>query len=494
MATLALTRATIGLSNIYHDHHIRPAALDVSGNDLNNLLAARMGQTSRVEPVQMSQIAARSGGVSTQTQGTAYIEEGWAVSRGLGRLDFEIQGASPVQSQNLTVYGYMYNGSPVEAGGVLPADIMFVPVKMWLVESMIATDHTGFPVEAHKVRESGTFLMNDSSAPANSLHSIRPVDIINSASAYAAFDEFSENDNGIANAMDGYGGASSGLLSTIGMNISRSENNSQAHYANKLLTAAATASFEKQVTNDRYNAISLSAQNTRMHEIGIEENPFIAVMRSSLGFVSMNNFAGFNLGEIASVFENFNQVANVELTNSNNYNVEDYRYNTNQLAGSSFESIVCAELNNIANAVMNQHELSHFSVRSTNNIVDGSGQLIVNNLPVAYQLGQSAPMVDKDPDWMTKAVTAVEDLIAQFYAKYNATLIHERMLVNVDAQFSLFGDSMVTVSLHGDDHNVHTETFGTMAGNRFDPMLVTSQGLSRSTKGFYDNLTQYLNF
>ncbi|UVD32268.1 hypothetical protein [Vibrio phage phiKT1028] len=489
MASLVLTQALIGLSNSYQEHQLRAHAMNIEGSDLNELLAARLGNTSRVAPVEMREIAARSGGVATQSGGTAHIEDGWATSRGLATLEFVIEGASPVQSQTLTVYGYMYGGSPTMAGGALPQDIKFVPVKMWLMEAHMATDGNGFPVEARRTSQAGNFLLNDPNHR-QGLHTIRPMDVINSASALAAFD----GDDQLGGGLEGFGGATSGLLQNIGMNISKSQNNSTVDYAEKILTAAATASFENEITGDRFSAICSATSNTTIKEISLDENPFVKVMRRQLGYVTMAHFDGFTMYELATVFENFNQVTNVTLTDTDAFNVIDHRYSSNEMAGATFETLICSELNNLANAMMNDYRLSYIHIRASNNVLDGQGQLVINSLPVAYLLGESAPIASKDPDWGYNATAGAEALIAQFYAKYNSALIHERMIVNFDMYASLFGETEIIVTINDGSNGEHKEVFGTMAGNRFDPTLVTTDGLNQSVSSFYKNLTEYMNF
>lgn len=489
MATLTLMQAVIGLSNSYQTHQLRGHAVNVNATDMNELLAARLGSTNKVAPVEMRDIASRSGGVATQSGGAAYIEDGWAESRGLATLEFEITGASPVQSQTLTVYGYMHGGSPTMVGGQLPPDIKFVPVKMWLMETQASMDGAGFPVETRRMNQAGQFLLNDNTS-LQGLHTVRPMDVVNSVSALAAFD----NDDLPGGALDGFGGTTSGLLSNVGMNISKSANNSTVDYAETILTAATTASFEREYAGDRYSAICAATGGNSIKEISLEQNPFIKVMRRTLGYVQMSGFDGFTLGEIATVFENFGQVTNVMLTDTDAFNVIDHRYNSNEMNGSTYETLICSELNNLANAMMNDYRLSYFHIRATNNVQDGMGQINVNSLPVAYQLGESAPIASKDPDWQYNATSGVEAYLANFYAKYNSALIHERTIVDFEINASLFGETEIHVCLGGQQNNVHTEVFGTMAGNRFDPTLVTTEGLGHSVNGFYSNLVNYMNF
>lgn len=492
MATLSLLQATIGLSSQYQDHYLRAHALNLSAGDANQLLAGRLGNTSRVAPTDLHDIATRSGGVSAQAGGMANIEDGWQTSRGLASFEFAIIGASPVQQQTLTVYGYMYGGSPVQAGASLPEDAMFVPVRMWMVETTIATDHTGFPTEQRQMSQSGTYLMNDPNSIGNvdGLHTIRPMDVINSASAYAAFDD----DDQPAGMMDGFGGTTSAMLATAGMNISKASNASTVNYAQQILGAATMASFENQMKGDRYEAISAATGMSTIKEVSLEDNPFIRVMRRSLGHVNMANFHGYSMLDIATVFENFAAVTNVALTDQSAYNVVDHRYTADTMGGANFQTLIASELNNLGNATMDGYRLSYLHIRATNDVQTGMGQVNVNGLPVAYQLGQSAPLVDKDPDWQFNATQAVEYLLAQFYAKYNAAVIHDRMIVDIELQLSLFGESHITVSINGERDKPHTEVFGTMAGNRFDPTLVTNQGLNQSVSGFYSNLKEYMNF
>lgn len=489
MANLVMQSAIIGLSNVYQDHYMRAHSLNINPDDMNQMLANRLGGTNRVAPVEMRDIAARSGGVATVSGGQAYIEDGWHTSRGLASFQFVVQGASPIQSQTLTVYGYMHGGSPAMAGGQLPPDIFFVPVKMWLVETQVSMNSQGFPVEQRNMRQSGNFLLNDESSKQGT-HTIRPMDVINSVSALAAFDGADQ----MGGMMDGFGGSTSGLLSTIGMNISKSENNSTVDYAEKILTAAATASFEREYSNDRFSAICAATGNSNIKEISLEDSPFIKVMRSSLGYVTMAHFQGFTLGEIAQVFPNFAQVANTQLTNDSTYQVEDHRYTSNQMGGSTYETLACSELNNIGNMIMNHYRLSYVHIRATNNMPDGQGQLLINGAPVGYQLGESGPIIDKDPDWQYNVIQGVEAFLTQFYSKYNHSLLQQRTLVDIDCNLALFGESTISVALHGNTSNTHTETFGTMAGNRFDPTLVTTEGLGQSVTGFYRNLTDYMNF
>lgn len=492
MATLTLTQATIGLSSMYQDHYLRAHSLNLSAGDANQLLAGRLGNTNRVAPTDLHDIASRSGGVATQAGGLANVEDGWATARGLASLEFAIEGASPIMQQSLTVYGYMYGGSPAQTGGVLPEDAMFVPVRMWMVETSIATDHTGFPMESRQMSQSGTYLMNDPNYVGGNdgLHTIRPMDVINSASALAAFDE----DDQPAGMLDGFGGSSGGMLATAGMNISKANNASTVDYAAKILGAATMASFENEMRGDRFEAISSATGMSTIKEVSLEDNPFIRVMRRQLGHVNMSNFRGFSMTEIATVFENFGQVTNVTLTDQSAFNVVDHRYDSDTMGGANFQTLIASELNNIGNAVMDANRLSYIHIRATNDVQQGGGQVLVNDLPVMYQLGQSAPLVNKDPDWEYNAAAAVENLIYQFYSKYNAPVIHDRMIVDIELQLSLFGESHITVTINGERDKPHKEVFGTMAGNRFDPTLVSNQGLNQSVTGFYSNLKEYMNF
>lgn len=486
MATLFYDHGIIGLTNINTDHYLRAQAINVNSEDVNRLLDHRLGNTNVVETGVLNDISARSAGVSTVNGQMASIEGGWAISRGIAYFELGIDGASPVQQTSIGVYGYLHGGADVLPGQSLSPEIMFVPVKSWVIEKTMVTDGQGFPMATNVLRQSSNFLLDQNQGVGSSLHTIRPTDVVENSLGFAVTEEHNEMMGG----GDGsFGGSTTAALAMSGVVISKTDNDSPVNYTSQLLRAASTSASEMTMNQDSYSAIATAQGINSIKEISVYDNVFLRELRRALGVSSLMGFNGFSLGELAQVFPNFGEATTSQLTETDRFDVEDHRLNKNEHMGSSFEVLYSTELNHLANSMMSKYRLTSLSFRASNNVADG--QIVINSLPVGYQIGPSAPIIDGDPDWEFNTIGAITELLNSFYAKFNSAYFHERVLVDIDCDFHLFAESTVTVKV-GMDGNPQTRTYGTFAGNRFDPMLVSADDMTNSTMTFYNNLKNYI--
>lgn len=485
--SMRMVKAMIGLTNINQDHYLRCNALDMTGDDVNALLLHQLGNSSVVSPSEVREMAARAGGVASTNGEMAYLEDGWAISRGLGYFEFDLFGESPVQSSKLGVYGYLHGGSVINVGDALPNEIMFTPTKSWIIETQAVSDHNGFINTKNVLNSANNILVTQLSLNGEGLHSIRPVDIVNNAVGLATI----ANENDLLSGGSDFGGSAGGALKTAGVIMSRASNDSAGNYAADLISAATVSAIEIQNHGgDPFSGIAASCNLPRLREISPHDCLFFRQMRRSVGMGSLNAFSGFSLEEIAMTFTNFGEVANTQLTDTDRFMTEDNRMDTDEHVGSSFQVLYSVQLNHLANAVMQKYRLSALRFRADNSV--DSGQVNINGNPVIYQIGASVPIMDNDPDLEFNVVSAIEEILYDFYQKHNSAYFHERTQIAIDMNMSLFAESTVQIMLYGDESTTRTRTFGVFAGNRFSPNLIDKENMLQTTQAFYNNLKSYI--
>lgn len=492
MAELILVKGRMGLTNQNHDHYTRNINMNIQGDDLNELLLARMGKTDKVNPQALQKVALRTSGMSAKTHGVAYIEESWAVSRGLAFLEFDISNGGIV-SNKLGVYGYCYGGSPIIPGQPIPDDIMFVPVRSWLIEQTAVPNEFGMLSPKTTLRQSGQLLLNDPSTIQGSF-SIRPYDIVSNTSAIACMDMDNQmgGDTGVGHTT--MAGTANAILSTQGMAITNSDNNAPNRYGEKLLSAAMTSSFNSQNGFDPYDATSSSLYGPKLAETDLSSHVLLLTMVKHLGQTITGGFQGWTLGQLAQVFPTFGEpgVIDTRLTNTRDVTIDDNRLTTDTHNNATYASLTCDDLMNTAISVLADKRLATLRLRGSNNVMEG--QIKINDLPVSYQLSDAMPSMTGDEDWMFNAEDAAQQICWAIYSRFNSAYVHERQIMEFDAFFQVFGETTIMVRFNADDGSTVTRTFGTFAGNRIDPSLTTMQGMQEQTYGFYERLKNELNF
>lgn len=493
MARINLKSGQVGMSNINQDHYLRNHSMSINGNDINELIASRLGTSTRVNPNAINEVALKTAGLSANSQGVAYLEDGWGVSRGVALLKFEIENGGIV-SNTLGVYGYLYGGTEIMPGYPIPDDITFVPTRSWLIETTGVQDAHGIINKNNVLRQAGQFLLNDPRSPEGS-YSIRPVDVV-SNSLCLTTDIMEQQLNPIGGGGDPLNttmaGVTEGIISTQGVVHTGADNNSPVNYGRKLLESAMTATLCRQNNLQVYDALSEAVTNPGIKEVPYFDNAFFRTMMSQLGRPSLAGFQGFSFGEIRSVFPTFDMpgVMNTTLTDASRMSVEDFRINTDAQNGADYPTIIANDVLFGAISILDEARLTYMQVRMSNNTP--AGQININNLPVEYQLGECAPLMDEDDGWGYNVVPAVERLAWHIYSKYNSAYHHERRLVNIEAELSFFGESRIAVYVDGNPATERVFNFLTAAGNRIDPTVTTMNGMQQQTFGFYGQLKDQL--
>ena len=179
-----LVRARFGLANIYQNQVNRTQSVSINSQDVDLLNVSKIN--GRVSQNTLHEIGVRTGGVSTQADGYAFIEDGWdAPRRGLAMLEFEIESAMNVE-EKLHILGYLAGGSPSVDEGI-PEDVMFVPVRNWVVNKTMQMMHTGLMKSTSNLTSASQVLLNNPMASGGSF-AIRPLDIVDGASGMVADD------------------------------------------------------------------------------------------------------------------------------------------------------------------------------------------------------------------------------------------------------------------------------------------------------------------
>lgn len=486
---MTLVSATVGLSNILHDHYMRPQMLDIDPRDVDILMEAKLGDTGKISPATLMEVSSRTGGISVQPEDNAYIEDGWAFSRGLCQLEFLLENNALV-NEKLVVLGYIAGGSIDYEGGI-PGDLMFVPIRVWQIETKSYTEFDGFLSAKSRITRAAQVLLNDNST--DGLHSIRPKDILENATAISAT---REENSMIGGGDDNWAGSTAGTLAMSGMIFSNVNNNSPTHYASSLLGASMKAGENMRMgAGDQYSSLSDSIGMTTRQEMHLRQNQFMETMRNTLGrtTTTMSGFEGFSFDEIITVFENFADVLNLETADQDRFAVEDSRIGTAEFGSSNRAEIIANELLMLSQYLLFENKLGVLSISGTNDVESSS--LEINDLPVEYMPGEMLPITNGlELDYIGTIENIKAQLTNFFFGKYCSEYYHSRQLVSFTAHMCLFGQTEISVVINGDPSTERTLAFSTYALNRFDPNLTSRTRSARVSEGFFDNLVNHFNF
>ncbi len=484
---ITLIKAQIGLSNIDQDHVLRHQAMNIQNNDVDVLMEGRLGNTGRISGAILNEVAGRTGGLSMNPGGDAFIEDGWGNSRGLCQLEFLIT-SNAMREEKMVIMGYIHGGSPSMDDGV-PEDAFFLPVRMWNFETTQQQNFQGFVESRTNISQSAQFLLNDHRS--QGLHTIRPRDIVESSSGLAS--QLEEDSWMSGGGDDNYAGSSSASLKLSGLSMSKTQNNAPATYARSLLNASLRAgSAAEQNPNNQYGAISDALNDSSLRELNIRENPFIGIMRRIIGRTDISGFEGFTFGEIAHVFSNFTDVLYMEATDVDRFEIVDSRMATDIHGTGNMCEVLCNELAQIAQQVLIGNSVSSVQIEGTNDVEQGSFE--INGLPIDYLVGGFMPITDGLNLDLEGTRENIKEMFTQlFFARHCSDYYHQRQLVSFEADLHLFGQSNIRVFINGDEGTARQMAYATYALNRFDPTLVDRNSAMQSTRGFYDNLVSHFN-
>lgn len=483
MAEITLVKAEFGITNIVHEQVMRAQLMSIDNQDIDKLIEDKY--SGRVNPVTLNEVSSRSGGLSVVPEGDAYIEDGWGNSRGLGKLTFEIT-SGPTEQQTLIVLGYLAGGGVSHDGGI-PPDTMFVPVRKWLVDQRSIMDANAFLKVNTKVSESGQYLINDPTVGES--QTIRPIDIIEN-SAGLAIDDDNELGGGVGST---YSGSATAVLRLSGVTLSKCQNQSTTEYARKLIEASVRSFDSIENQSDRYSALSESLTTPGINELNVSSDPFMKMMKVTLGMTSMAQFQGFTMDEICHVFENLPDVMFTDAADAARFTVEDHRLDTNEFGTSNLCEIIASKLSYMSQWLLIDNELSVLDISGTNDVNDGERE--VNGLPVGYMVGEALPLADGLNIDLAHSVERIKDqLSAYFFSEYCSPYFHARQLVSFRMSIKLFGESYVRVFINGDEGTTRELVFATYGVNRTDPTLTNRESAMEASTNFYQNLKNNFNF
>lgn len=480
---LTLVDAIFGMGNNNQMHVHRNNVLDISSNDVTQLMVEQ--HAGGVLPGTLNSIAQRSGSISATAHGIVNIEDGWNVRRGIGLLRFMVNGASAIQQTELSVLGYLSGGGATMAG--IEPQTTFVPVRSWTVDTSNVADIQGLPTTRSMITSSQQFLMGDPTFQ-NKLSSLRPKDVVEEVMGISAV----MADSGVTpdQAMSMFGGTIGNDLSASVI-ISKTNNLNPANHARALLGIAAKTCSDQASVNGITDTIADNLNTVSLGESSPFENPFFAVMQSTLGITSLNGFNGFSVGEIANVFGNFAEVLNLNLLNVGNFATVDNTLTSSEYGGSGFHELIASELAYLTVHLLIQCGLTSYSFSATNNVSDTGG--IVSETGVSFVDGQAMSVLNQDPYIINRVMQFKERIINDFFAKYNGVYDYQRTTVSVQVESYIFGETSVTI--HFDDNVTGQRNFvnASYTINRHSTNIASTDIARAQSKGLFTNIYEHFN-
>lgn len=472
---ITLTQAIFGVGNQNHAHVHRHNELHINSMGIDQLKMEQF-QGGVVSASTLNDIAAMSGGVSTQPQGYVTMEDGFNHRRGIGLLRF-IVGQNALLSTEVSVVGYL-TGGHASAEGIAP-ESRFVPVRTWSTLSKSVSDPHGFPVNKTVIESSSQFLMGDPNQ-VKSLKSMRPLDLGNEALGYLACENEGREDSFMGN-----------LVSDLDNSIvvSKTQNLNPTHFSRELLRLATTAG-----TNGSHGQLEMTLADglsgQGIGEMGITENPFFRTMMFATGGYSMNGFEGYSIGEIAGVFSNFADVLNLNSLQTNNFAADDTLLTSEEYGSARMHEIIATELAFITVHLLLQTGLASFHFSATNNPMDFNG-LTGNDEGVVVIPGPAMSVLDSDNAPEQRVEHFMELLKTHFFRKYSSTHAHMRTIMNIEVDAHMFGETVVAICFNGDHGDVKQYTNATYCINRTSTNIAGSDiGLSQA-KAFLGNIRDH---
>ena len=472
--TITLTQAIFGMGNQNHDHVHRHNTMNLESQALDQLMMEQH-QGGILAPT-LNNIAAMSGGLSPQPQGTVSIEDGWNIRRGIGLLRFMVESNALTQ-QELSVVGYLVGGSASVNG--ISLDTMFVPVRAWTTLTQSTAGADGFPMSRTVVESSHQFLMGDPNQ-VKELRSLRPIDVGNEALGYLACENEGQQDR--------FAGTVGTDLKTT-MVVSKTQNLNPTHHTRELLRLATTAGVSAEYGGLEMGiADGLSAQG--MGEMGVTENPFFATMMFATGGYSMMGFQGFSMNEINGVFANFGDVLNLNMLNSTNFAADTNLATSDAYGSANPHEILASELAFLTVHLLLQSGLASFHFSATNNPMDFNG-MVGSEEGVVIIPGEAMSVLNHDEYVINRVEQFKELLKSHFFQKYTSVYAHQKTIMNVEVDSHMFGETTVAICFNGDLSTTKQFTNATYCINRTSTNISgTDVGLS-SAKNYLRNIKDH---
>lgn len=468
MAEIALNQVLVGIGNVVYDQHHRENRVTLDNSLVNQAVNERFNGGITAATINM--LGLTGGGLANQAAGVINVEGGWNQRRGLCMLRMTVTDNALKQDQ-MAVMGYLVGGSNTIAG-IIPNDVLFVPVRSWTVTTETTSGMDFLPTTKQGVTESSQFLMADPQM-LNELQTIRPVDVIN-----YGFGDLNAAEDGMS-----FDGTTNSDLNRNGLVVSKSGNLNPLTNAQQIMNHAARVS-RNQVTHNSLSE-NMASSMGEMRETEIYEHPFLAMMMSALGMPSYAGFVGFSFEELRQVFQGFDSV----VTPPSDRNTEGHNHtlDTSSLGAVDPYEIIAHELAFICLHAMLDIGLLFAQFVSSNG-VSGMG---VNNGSIYWESGASSGVMANDQHLHTRMEQLKDYIQSSFYQKYAAHKLGLATVVGADVTMNVFGECVIEITLNGNDRVVKRVAIPSYCVNRTSSNIAAGHMQKELANTYVETLQNY---
>lgn len=472
MASIQLTQVKMGIANINHDQYHRTNRMDFSIEMGNKVAAERFN--GGISAATISALGIAGGGLSHQHQGSVNVEGGWAQRRGLCMLKMNISQNTLVEEQ-MSVLGYLVGGSDSYMG-IVPDDVLFVPVRSWTTSQSSGQDGNYMPQNRTIVSETSQFLMADPTLTRN-LQSIRPVDTIN-----YGFGKLNAEEESPGSTFTGTTGAD---LNRNGIVISKSNNLDPIVAATSLMNHSARVSRNYMGHDSLADNMATSLGN--LSETEVYAHPFLSMMMSALSMPSYAGFIGFSFGELRQVFDGFDRVILPNTARGGMAEGVDHRVMSDAMGAVDYHEILANELAFISLHAMVDTGLVFLEFVASNNV----SRMNIQNGGIYFEGGIPASVLDNDPNLQRRKESFKNYIESTFFQKYAAGQMGRNTIVGVGVKMNIFGESEVEITLNGDEGQRRKKIFPSYTINRTSSNIAADELQSELANNYVGNLQDY---
>lgn len=470
MSEIQLNQVIVGIGNVVYDQHHRENRMDLNHDVLNRAVTERFN--GGISASTINDLATTGGGLAAQAGGVVQVEGGWNQRRGLCLLRMTVVSNSLKQDQ-MAVLGYLTGGSD-SVLGVVPDDVLFVPVRSWTVSTESTQGADYLPTTKTGITESSQFLMADSSMTRD-LQSIRPVDVINYGFGELAAEE---EESGIP-----FGGVTNSNLEKNGVVVSKAANLNPIANAQTIMNHAARVSRNQVSHNTLSENMALSMSNLR--ETEVFEHPFLAMMMSVLGMPNYAGFIGFTFAELRQAFFGFDNV--MSPPSDRNVDAVNHTLKSNALGAVDYQEIMSHELAFISMHSMLDVGLMYAEFVASNNV----SNMGINNGEIYWQPGASNGLIPNDP-YLYNRMEQLKDYIqSSFFQKYAMRMMGNSTIVSVSVKMNIFGECSVDIVLNGNDNMEKTFVYPSYCINRTSSNIAAGDMQKALATNYVENLQNY---
>jgi len=514
MSNVTLVSAMAGLTNYYNPQVIRNPAMNIHTQLIDEL--TMQNHNGGINPASLLHTAVMSGGLNIQASSFANIKEGWNETKGLLKLDMVTQD-SPVMVEYMHVLGYITNNAST-AG--LTRDAEFHPVMSWRSQETVTTNIPGMGLDPtsiqRKIGGRTDYMFNDGAA-GNDLVTLRPSDVIDYGLEKATEQDLQTrmDEEGLSGIQPQVQPAGSSI-DRAGVIASRRNNTNPSSYATDILKAGTNLQRNTMISSNSmdvgvnmgnwdglFGELGNLSYQAQRHEPQMLRDPFFAEMMENLGYAgNLKGFTGYRIGDLAMVFDNFNDVLDLTILTSEQFTSTDYTQDTESFGTSSLVEVVATEIEvNILDLLL-KHGLNMISFRGSN--CDNFGDGGLDNIVIFPY--NPASLEDDDVRLYQKTEAFVEDLRSQIFTKLNGLNINGLTPIRFQVDAELFGTTCIDIA-QVDDTNIgngfsteeagqrvgKVHMFPTFAINATSPILGHSEDARVAGSNFFSNVQQYFS-